>query len=174
MIRKLEFKDYEELQLIFKQLYDLHYANRPDSFNDAHPITSEYFNEILYSDCKHCYVYVLNNIIVGAILIKEYETDDYVTLKKRKIYEIYDIVVHEGYRGRGIGRELYNYIVSLANQNNISSVIVEVFAFNKDVIKFYEGIGMSARKIIYENILTPCEIERNSLNIITTNKTKCN
>lgn len=171
MIRLIDNNDYVDLQKLFSQLYDIHYKNRPDSFNDAHPITKDYFQEILTSNCKHCYVYQDKERIIGAILIKEYETDDYVTLKKRKIYEIYDIVVDKVFRNNGIGKKLFEYITDLAKQNGVSSVIVEVFTFNKYAIQFYQSIGMTARKIVYENILTPYDIEKENLNIIITNKT---
>ena len=174
MIRLIEDNDYVNLQKLFSQLYDMHYKNRPDSFNDAHPITKEYFQEILTSKCKHCYVYQDKEKLIGAILIKKYETDDYVTLKKRKIYEIYDIVVDKEFRNKGIGKKLFEYITNLAKQNGISSVIVEVFAFNKDAIKFYQNIGMTARKIVYENILTPYDVEKEDLNIVITKKTTKN
>lgn len=171
MIRLIEDNDYFDLQKLFSQLYDIHYKNRPDSFNDAHPITEEYFEEILNSNCKHCYVYQEKEKIIGAILIKEYETDNYVTLKKRKLYEVYDIVVDKNFRNKGIGRKLFEYITNLAKQNGISSVVVEVFTFNKDAIKFYQSIGMTARKIVYESIITPYDIEKEKLNIVITNKT---
>ena len=171
MIRLLENKDYFNLQNLFRQLYDIHYKNRPDSFNNEHPITKEYFQEILTSNCKHCYVYQDKESIVGAILIKAYETDDYVTLKKRKIYEVYDIVVDKNFREKGIGKKLFQYITDLAIQNDISSIIVEVFSFNNEAIQFYQSIGMTARKIVYENILTPYDVKKENLNIIITNKT---
>ncbi|MBR4270935.1 MAG: GNAT family N-acetyltransferase [Clostridia bacterium] len=171
MIRLLDNNDFIDLQNLFSQLYDIHYKNRPDTFNNAHPITKEYFQEILTSTCKHCYVYLDQGKMLGAILIKEYETDDYVTLKKRKIYEIYDIVVNKDFRNKGIGKKLYNYITELAQQNGINTIIVEVFTFNEDAIHFYQSIGMTARKIIYENILSPYDIEKGKQNIVTTNKT---
>lgn len=172
MIRLLERNDYIDLQKIFSQLYDIHYKNRPDSFNNAHPITKEYFEEILTSDCKHCYVYQDKEKIIGAILIKEYETDDYVTLKKRKIYEVYDIVVDKNFRKKGIGRKLFEHITDLALQNGISSIIIEVFTFNDEAIQFYQSIGMTARKVVYENILTPYDIKKDNLNIVITKQTK--
>ncbi len=171
MIRLLEERDYIDLQNLFSQLYCPHFKNRPDSFNDAHPITKDYFEEILTSNCKHCYVYEDQEKIVGAILIKEYETDDYVTLKKRKLYEIYDIVVDREFRRKGIGKKLFEFIKNLAQKNNINSITVEVFAFNNEAIQFYQSIGMTARKVVYESILTPCDVEKGNLNIIATNKT---
>ncbi len=171
MIRLIEKNDYADLQKLFSQLYEVHYQNRPDSFNDAHPITKEYFQEILTSECKHCYVYQDKDKIIGAILIKEYETDDYVTLKKRKIYEVYDIVVDSKFRNKGIGKKLFAFVTNLAKQNDISSVVVEVFTFNKDAILFYESIGMTARKVVYESILTPYEVKKDNLSIVITNQT---
>ena len=84
------------------------------------------------------------------------------------------IVVDKEFRNKGIGKKLFEYITNLAKQNGISSVIVEVFAFNKDAIKFYQNIGMTARKIVYENILTPYDVEKEDLNIVITKKTTKN
>ena len=172
MIRKLAKKDYIDLQKLFKQLYEIHYTNREDVFNQTHPIIESYFKEILYSKSKFCYVYEMDNQLVGAILIKKYKTENYVTLKPRTIYEIYDLVVDKAYRRQGIGTELYNFIIELAQKYKIDAIQVEVWAFNHDAIKFYESIGMNVKKFTYEHLLQPYNQTTEKLTVRTVTKTK--
>ena len=153
MIRKLEAKDYSNLQKIFSELYQIHYKNRPDVFTPNHPITQEYFNEILTSNCKHCYVYEEKGNLLGAILFKEIHSENYASLNKRTYFAIYDIAVISTHRRQGIGTKLYNFVLELAKQNNVNAVQVDVWAFNIDAIKFYEKLNMKIKKYTYETIL---------------------
>ena len=43
MIRKLEAKDYSNLQKIFSELYQIHYKNRPDVFTKKTPNNTRVF-----------------------------------------------------------------------------------------------------------------------------------
>ena len=159
MIRQLAKQDFKQVQDLYKQLYKIHFVNRPDIFFDRHTMTAKYFEEIFDAEDKFCIVYEKENKIVGVALCKINQLQPTVNLKPRTIYEIYEIVVQENERLNNIGHELFNYIENLAIKNKIDAVEVSVWSFNRPAINFYETLGMNAKKVTYEKLLNPeyCE-----------------
>jgi ribosomal protein S18 acetylase RimI-like enzyme len=49
--------------------------------------------------------------------------------------------VLDSYRGLGLGRLLTNHLIALAEQNEISNLILRVRTFNEPAIRLYESVG---------------------------------
>ena len=150
MIRKLEKTDFSTLKELFGQLYQIHYYNRPDIFTPNQPINEKYFDEILNSTVKHCFVYEKEGKLIGAILYKEFETENYDSLKPRKFFKIYDIVVKQEFRRQGYGTKLFEFVKEQAKTNDVDSIDVEAWAFNDEAINFYKKLNMKIKKYIFE------------------------
>lgn len=150
MIRKLEKTDFSTLKELFGQLYQIHYYNRPDIFTPNQPINEKYFDEILNSTVKHCFVYEKEGKLIGAILYKEFETENYDSLKPRKFFKIYDIVVKQEFRRQGYGTKLFEFVKEQAKTNDVDSIEVEAWAFNDEAINFYKKLNMKIKKYIFE------------------------
>ena len=150
MIRKLEKTDFSALKELFGQLYQIHYDNRPDIFTPNQPINEKYFDEILNSTVKHCFVYEKEGKLIGAILYKEFETENYDSLKPRKFLKIYDIVVKQEFRKQGYGTKLFEFVKEQAKTNDVDSIEVEAWAFNDEAINFYKKLSMKIKKYTFE------------------------
>ncbi len=150
MIRKLEKTDFSTLKELFGQLYQIHYYNRPDIFTPNQPINEKYFDEILNSTVKHCFVYEKEGKLIGAILYKEFETENYDSLKPRKFFKIYDIVIKQEFRRQGYGTKLFEFVKEQAKTNDVDSIEVEAWAFNDEAINFYKKLNMKIKKYIFE------------------------
>ena len=135
---------------MFGQLYQIHYYNRPDIFTPNQPINEKYFDEILNSTVKHCFVYEKEGKLIGAILYKEFETENYDSLKPRKFFKIYDIVVKQEFRRQGYGTKLFEFVKEQAKTNDVDSIEVEAWAFNDEAINFYKKLNMKIKKYIFE------------------------
>ena len=153
MIRKLDKNDLNQLQNLFKQLYKILFVNRPDVFYDRQPITANYFQDLLSSNTLSCYVYEEDEKIIGAIVFEQKNSNDYVTLKNRTIYQINDVLIDYEYRFKHIGESLSEFIENLATQNNIDAIEAKPWIFDFEAIKFYETVGMGVKKVTYEKIL---------------------
>lgn len=87
----------------------------------------------------------------------EYIENDKVigTLKYSLIYdrmEIDNIEVEESYRGRGIGTKLMSYLVSLAIENRVVNITLEVRVSNIIAKNLYKKFGfreVALRKFYY-------------------------
>lgn len=95
----------------------------------------------------------INNLVVGTIkyLIKEKLENSYTNY--RKVLFIDALVVDVNHRKNGIGKILMLEMEKLAKDNNCSSVELNVWAFNENAIKFFEGMGMGVKTMILEKIL---------------------
>ncbi len=56
-----------------------------------------------------------------------------------------DFCVKASKQKNGIGRLLFDYVVSYAKSEGALSLQLIVWEFNKDAIKFYESLGMTVR-----------------------------
>ena len=96
----------------------------------------------------------------AEVLIAEYEGKpagqvlffhNFSTFKGKPGIYIEDIYVKPQYRGKGIGKALFNNLNELAKQRNCGRVEWVVLNWNKQAINFYEKIGAVPMKdwIIY-------------------------
>ena len=74
--------------------------------------------------------------IVGIALFYE----KYSTWKGRSIY-LEDLIVNHEYRGKGIGKMLFEAVMAEAKKRNSGRMEWQVLDWNKDAIRFYERYG---------------------------------
>ena len=150
MIREMNLNDYEDVRILVKQIHELHLSNRPDIYNDGESFPKEYFEKVLSDANNLNYVYVENKKIVGVLNATLQHTNPLPIIKPRTYYFIEDIVVDKNHRRKGIAKKLFHYLTLKAKENNIDSIELNVWAFNKDAIKFYESMGMNIKNIRME------------------------
>lgn len=99
-----------------------------------------------------CYVAVENDKAVGLIMgtIPDYEEYDYLDYKCPKRGIITELFVTSEARSSGIGKLLMDEMEAYFKDNNCEYVLVDVFAYNDNAIKFYEKRGYHSR--MYTNI----------------------
>lgn len=74
-----------------------------------------------------------NNQLVGVSLYYI----RYSTWKGRRLY-LEDLIVHEPYRGYGIGKMLLDRTIAYAKEKKYSGMMWQVLDWNEPAIKFYE------------------------------------
>lgn len=99
-----------------------------------------------------CYVAVEKDKVVGLIMgtIPDYGEFDYLDYKCPKRGIITELVVTSEVRSSGIGKLLMDEMEAYFKDNNCEYVLVDVFAYNDNAIKFYEKRGYHSR--MYTNI----------------------
>ena len=105
-----------------------------------------------------CYLAIENGKVVGLIMgtIPEYNKYDYLDYKCPKRGIITELIVTSKIRNKGIGNELIDTIENYFRNNGCEYVLVDVFAYNENAVKFYEKNGYHARmhvniKKLYKN-----------------------
>ena len=150
MIREMNLNDYEDVRILVRQIHELHLSNRPDIYNDGESFPKEYFEKVLSDANNLNYVYVKSKKIVGVLNATLQHTNPLPIIKPRTYYFIENIVVDKNHRRKGIAKKLFHYLTLKAKENNIDSIELNVWAFNKDAIKFYESMGMNIKNIRME------------------------
>ena len=77
---------------------------------------------------------LLNGDHIGNLWLAQRSADDWF---------IYDIEVHEGFRGRGLGRAAMGLAEAFARENGARNLGLSVFGFNTVARSLYESLGYS-------------------------------
>ena len=145
-VRKVNINDFSSVKKLMQSVQDLHHNNRSEIHKDSKIFDKEEFSQ----NINNIIVAEINNLVVGVVkyLIKEKLENSYTNY--RKVLFIDALVVDQNYRKKGIGKILMLEMDKIAKYNNCSSVELNVWAFNENAIKFYEGMGMSVKTMILE------------------------
>lgn len=93
---------------------------------------SDYVN-FLDEDRFECHVATHNEQIVGMILF--YPT---FSTWKGPMLHLEDFIVTQSYRNQGIGKLLFDHLIDLAKQRNVTLIKWEVLNWNTPAIEFYK------------------------------------
>lgn len=148
IVREAVSDDYAGISKLVAEVHSLHVKNRPDVYADAHnPLQRGHFDELLNTDNVKVFVTedTDNKELAAYSIMKIMTTQSISILIHMKIAFIDDFCVGSGYKKKGIGRMLFNYIADYAKSEGVSSLQLVVWEFNKGAIKFYEAMGMKTR-----------------------------
>ena len=154
LIRGALTKDIPVIGRLLFQVHKVHSDARPDLFKPgAKKYTDEELGEIVQGENTPVFVAELDGRVAGYALCihKQFVNDNNMT--DIKTLYIDDLCVDENIRGMHIGTKLYEYVVDYARKNGYYNVTLNVWADNKNAIKFYESLGLKAQKIGMEEIL---------------------
>ena len=94
-----------------------------------------------------CYIAVEDNRAIGLIMgtIPPYDENDYLDYKCPKRGEITELIVSKDVRSNGLGQQLMKKMEDYFKSVGCEYVLVDVFAYNKNAIKFYDKMGYHPR-----------------------------
>ncbi len=97
-----------------------------------------------------CYLAIENNKVIGLIMgyVRKYDEYDYLDYKCPRCGEISELIVSKIARSKGIGQELIQKIEKYFKSIGCEYINVDVFAYNKNAINFYEKNGYHTRGLI--------------------------
>lgn len=133
------------------QVQSIHAHGRPDIFKvGAKKYTDEELNAIIDDDKSPIYVFDHDGVIVGYAFCIYQETVETAQLYHRKVLYIDDLCVDSNYRKQGIGKQLYQYVLKVAYENDCDSVTLNVWSLNESALHFYQKMGMAPLKTMME------------------------
>ena len=111
----------------------------------------EYFKKTLEEIKKYegkIFLYKENNEVLGLVvgLINNEETKEY-DFQAPKRGRVSELVVTKKIRSKGIGKQLLDKITEYFKENNCKDILIAVFAYNEDAIRFYEKNNYHTRMI---------------------------
>lgn len=153
-IRLAKEEDIEKINELLFQVQKIHSDVRPDLFKaNTKKYTTLEIKKILNDKNKPIFVATngLNEICGYAFCIIIENNSS--TLNNLKTLYIDDLCVDKTKRLNHIGTMLYEYVLNYAKEINCYNVTLNVWADNKDAVKFYEHIGMKIQKLGMEKII---------------------
>ena len=115
-----------------------------DNLDQVHPEYREKMAIIDLEEVKNnngkCYIAVEDDKAIGLIMgcIFPYDEYDYLDYKCPKRGEITELIVSKNARSKGIGNMLMKKMEDYFKSVGCEYVLVDVFAYNENAIKFYE------------------------------------
>ena len=152
----VEYSDkyLEDVKDLLVELEEYIVSIDKDELDQLHP---EYREKMAILDLEEvrewngkCYLAIEDGKAIGLIMgiIPGYDEYDYLDYKCPKRGEITELVVSQNIRSKGIGRELMKVMEDYFKENNCEYVLVDVFAYNDNAIKFYEKSGYHSRMLV--------------------------
>ena len=154
MIRYAMEKDIEKIEDLLSQVDMVHHNGRPDIFNIGNKYSEEELKELLNNKQRPILVSVneSDEVIGYCFGIFQQHKDNSILTNIKTLY-IDDLCVDEKFRGKGIGKELYEAALSLAKENGCYNLTLNVWSCNESAMRFYESMGLIPQKIGMETIL---------------------
>ena len=153
-IRRANINDKPRIEELLRQVLEVHHNARPDIFKGGtKKYTSDELDAIIADDSLPIFVAEDGEIVYGyAFCVFVCHEENNILTDIKTLY-IDDLCVDEAARGKGIGRELYNFAVNFAKESGCYNLTLNVWADNVSALGFYEALGLHKQKIGMELIL---------------------
>ena len=150
-IIEYEEKYLEDVKDLLVELEEYILTIDEDELDFLHP---HYRDKMALLDLKEvsdndgkCYLAIENDKVIGLIMgkIREYDENDYLDYKCPKEGEITELIVTSKVRSKGVGQCLIKKLEDYFKSVGCEYILVEVFAYNKNGINFYNKQGYHPR-----------------------------
>lgn len=141
-IQKLRKSDIQIVQTLAKEIWNEHYRKILSQEQIEYMLDLFYSTEKIQEEISNGYSWELvfyNSLPVGFMCLK-FESEK-VHLSK--------IYLHSDVRGKGLGKELIQHAIELAQEKNYFAIYLNVNKYNTDSIEFYKRLGF---QIIEEGV----------------------
>ena len=149
----IEYEDryLEDVKDLLVELEEYIISIDEDGLDQLHP---EYRAKMALLDLQEikekngkCYLAIENDKAIGLIMgiIKKFDEYDYLDYKCPKEGEITELIVTSKIRSNGVGQLLMNKMEEYFKSVGCKYILVDVFAFNKNGINFYNKQGYHPR-----------------------------
>lgn len=152
-IRRAAGKDIPILDELLLQVENVHNAIRSDLFAaNAKKYDEEQLKRIITDDNRPIFVAETDGTVSGYAFCIYVDQKDSNVLTPIKTLYVDDLCVNKAFRGKGIGKKLYEYVIEFARNNGFYNVTLNVWADNVSAVSFYQKLGMNVQKIGMETI----------------------
>ena len=152
-VRRARTGDIPRVMALLSEVLEIHAKIRPDIFvPGTTKYTAEELAEKFANDNTPVYVADVDGDVAGYVfcVIRERQGSGYM-VKSKSLY-IDDLCVDGEYRGKGIGKTLFDFAVGEAKRLGCSSVTLAVWEGNDGAYAFYQKMGMKPKETIMEFI----------------------
>ena len=150
-IRTMIVEDYPSVDRLMQHLHKIHVEGRPDLYvNMEHPYSKEKVTEMVESEKFISIVAAENDIVVGLCFVEIRERSMMVNMRTAYMD---DLIVDGSCQKKGIAKALFAEAEARAKELGAKRLDLMVWEFNKNAISFYERLGMTPQRYIFEKEL---------------------
>ena len=134
-IRNAQPDEYQTIEIIMKQVQQMHIDWRPDIYKYNETVLSlEIYKQAVNERTFFVAEYDGNVAGILFIIYQHIENTNQVT---RNIIFVYSMAVDEKYRGKGIGHAFFDFLKNIKNERGYDEIELQVNAKNKAAYKIY-------------------------------------
>lgn len=150
-IVKYEEKYLNDVRDLLTELEEYIVSIDKDDLDHVHP---DYHEKMALIDLEEvgknngkCFLAIEDEKAIGLIMgtIPDYDEYDYLDYKCPKEGEITELIVTSKIRSKGVGQALMNKMEEYFKSVGCEYILVDVFAYNENGIKFYDKQGYHPR-----------------------------
>jgi ribosomal protein S18 acetylase RimI-like enzyme len=152
-IIEYEDKYLEDVKDLLVELEEYIISIDMDQLDQLHP---DYRDKMAVLDLEEvsnnngkCYIAVEDNKAIGVIMgiVGTYDEYDYLDYKCPKRGIVTELVVSKNIRSSGIGQQLMNKMEEYFKSIGCEYILIDVFGYNDNALKFYYKQGYHARML---------------------------
>ena len=151
IVRKAVKSDISRIIELLHQVDMVHHDLRPDLFK---PYTTKYDEQeleaLLDDESKPIFVCADDGMVLGHAFCMTTEVRSDKLLQDIKTLYIDDICVDERFRGRHVGKALYEHVRDYALSIGCNNMTLNVWEGNLPAESFYRNMGMKVQKTTME------------------------
>lgn len=153
-IIEYEEKYLDDVKDLLVELEEYILSIDDDELDQLHP---EYRDKMALIDLEEvnenngkCFLAIEDEKVIGLIMgaVRKYDEYDYLDYKCPKCGKVTELIISKKARSKGIGQQLMKKIENYFKSINCEYIIIDVFAYNTNGIKFYEQQGYHTRGLI--------------------------
>ena len=152
-IVEYEDKYLEDVKDLLVELEEYIISIDQDNLDRLHP---DYRDKMALKDLEEvknnfgkCYLAIEDNKVYGLIMgiVGTYDEYDYLDYKCPKRGIVTELVVSKKYRSGGVGQQLMKKLEEYFKSIDCEYILIDVFGYNDDALKFYFKQGYHARML---------------------------
>lgn len=155
-IRLAQEKDIDDIEKLLIQICTVHSKQRPDLFKSGgQKYNKSQIKEIISDKTKPVIVAYDEGdkrVIGYAMCIIKTVKNDTALCDMKSLY-LDDLCVDESYRGKGVGKKIYEYLIEYAKKESCYNITLNVWEGNEGAKNFYNKCGLTLQKTTLEKIL---------------------
>ncbi len=149
MVRTRNFRlavknDIKEIHQLFRSVVDKMKKEGKKNWNDKYPSESVIKKDISYF---RLFKYIEDRKIIGVASMMMRQPDVYKSVNWNAEDDgslmVKRLAIHPEHEGKGIGKSIMENLEGIAKNKEYTSIRLDVYEHNADVIQFYKSIGYS-------------------------------
>ena len=153
-IRNLTLYDYTIVNRGYQTLHCQHVEGRPDIYKEMEDLLPKEAYQEMLEDADHILIGAEEGKrLTGFLVAKRKITPANPMLHRNRTFFVDALFVEQDSRRKGIGKRLYEYLVSEAEKEECARIDLKVWDFNKEARAFYQSMGFQIQSYNMEKRL---------------------